>query len=337
MTDIQRLGRHRQSPPEGARAPARQRRRSLTVIITAGGMAVLLAAAFIVHSVVWPSQSRSSQPNFTLPTKPDSYIGLYLRGVPLSYTGIRAFSAATHVKPGVVVYYSGWDEPFQTGFATTAADNGQVPLVQINPVDVNISAIVDGQYDNYLKAYAEAVRAYHHPVILSFGHEMNGYWYSWGYTHTSPSVFVAAWRHIVTLFRALQVRNVTWLWTINTIHANTGVPAPGPWWPGSSYVTWVGIDGYYVNPPSAFASIFGPTIANVRTLTHKPIFIAETAVTPAADQQEKVADLFSGIRLYGLLGFAWFDANDGVDWRLQSPAAISAFRRGAQTYHKLVP
>jgi hypothetical protein len=129
---------------------------------------------------------------------------------------------------------------------------------------------------------------------------------------------------------------VTWLWTINTIQP-TAVPSPGPWWPGSSYVTWVGIDGYYVNPSSVFASIFGPTIANVRTLTHKPIFIAEIAVTPAADQQAKVADLFSGIRLYGLLGFVWFDANNGVDWRLQSPAAISAFRRGAQTYHKLVP
>ena len=103
-------------------------------------------------------------------------------------------------------------------FATTAANDGAVPLVQINPTNTNVAAIAAGQYDSYLSTYAKAVRAYHHPVILSFGHEMNGYWYSWGYTHTSPAVFVAAWRHIVTLFRTLEVQNVTWLWTINTIH-----------------------------------------------------------------------------------------------------------------------
>ena len=61
------------------------------------------------------------------------------------------------------------------------------------------------------------MRAYRRPVILSFGHEMNGYWYTWGNTHTSPADFVDAWRHIVTLFRAEGAENVTWLWTINAI------------------------------------------------------------------------------------------------------------------------
>ena len=86
---------------------------------------------------------------------------------------------------------------------------------------------------------------------------MNGYWYSWGYTHTSPAVFVAAWRHIVHCFRARGAQNVTWLWTINTIHKRQG-SVPRPWWPGNSYVTWVGIDGYFTNSSLVFASVFGP-------------------------------------------------------------------------------
>ena len=77
-------------------------------------------------------------------------------------------------------------EPFQATFAAVAAKHGAVPLVQINPLGINLAAIASGQYDGYLTSYAEAVRAYRHPVILSFGHEMNGYWYSWGYRHTSP-------------------------------------------------------------------------------------------------------------------------------------------------------
>ena len=76
--------------------------------------------------------------------------------------------------------------------------------MQINPKDVSLAAIASGHYDSYLRSYAEAVRSYRGPVILSFGHEMNGSWYSWGYRHTSPAVFVAAWRHIVTLFRAAR-------------------------------------------------------------------------------------------------------------------------------------
>jgi hypothetical protein len=241
---------------------------------------------------------------------------------------------ATGVKPRVVVYYSGWMEPFKVSFATTVARVGAVPLVQMNPTKTSVAAIAAGHYDNYLNAYAKAVRAYHHPVILSFGHEMNGHWYTWGYTHTSPAVFVAAWRHIVTVFRARGAQNVTWLWTINTIHKKTRVPSPQPWWPGGSYVNWIGIDGYFTNSSSVFASVFGPTIVYVRSLTHKPILITETSATPASSQPAKITELFGGIRLYRLLGFVWFNSVDRVDWRLNSSAAIAAFRRGAERYYR---
>ena len=200
---------------------------------------------------------------------------------------------------------------------------------------VSIAAIAAGKYDGYLSAYAEAVRAYRHPVILSFGHEMNGTWYPWGYGRTSPADFVAAWRHIVTLFRALEVRNVTWMWTVNIVN-NTQhgrIPPPAPWWPGSSYVNWVGIDGYYLKPNWQFAPLFGPTIGKVRELTSDPILIAETGATPASGQPAKIADAFAGIRAYGLLGFVWFDATDskGQGFGISTPAAFAAFRKGASS------
>jgi beta-mannanase len=204
----------------------------------------------------------------------------------------------------------------------------------MNPIHISIAAVASGQYDTYLRTFAEAVRAYRQPVILSFGHEMNGYWYSWGNSHTPPAVFVAAWRHIVNIFRQQEAQNVTWLWTINTIQGQSGVPSPGPWWPGRSYVNWVGIDGYYTSSSSVFASLFGPTIVTVRALTHDPILIAETSATPASEQPAKIANLFAGVHLYGILGFVWFDTSGKVDWRLTSPAALAAFRRGAQTYFK---
>lgn len=334
MADTQRLGRHRQGPPEKFRTPGRRHRATLVATIVAVGATVSIVVTFMLYITGRSPQARqpvSQRGHYALSVAPDSYIGLYSDESPVSYAGVNAFTAATGVKPNVVSYYSGWLEPFQAGFAAAAANDDAVPLVQMNPTHASVAAIAAGRYDSYLSAYAEAVRAYGHPVILSFGHEMNGFWYSWGYTHTSPATFVAAWRHIVTLFRTLRARNVTWLWTINTIHKKTGVPSPGPWWPGNSYVTWVGIDGYYTSASSVFASVFGPTIVYVHTLTRDPILIPETSVTPVANQPAKIADLFAGIHLYGLLGFVWFDSSNKVDWRLTSQAAIAAFRRGAKT------
>ena len=271
----------------------------------------------------------------TLPAAPQAYLGVYLPGVPDSYAGVSAFTRSTGVKPDVLAYYSGWLEPFSASFADAAARQGAVPLIQIDPENVGLAAIASGHYDRYLGSYAAAVRSYRLPVILSFGHEMNGSWYSWGYRHTSPADFVAAWRHIVSLFRTLGADNVTWLWTVNIIEERGGIPSPVPWWPGSAYVTWVGIDGYYTESSMTFASLFGPTIVTLRMLTSDPIMIAETGAAPAAAQPGRIADLFAGIRTYELLGFTWFDAIGKDDWRLTSPAAVAALHHGAEAYHRL--
>ena len=302
--------------------PRRRRR-----FVTTG--ALLAAAAIVLGIGLYNNFAGSTGPlPSSLPPASASYLGVFAKGAPASYTS--------------VMYYSGWFVPFPTSFADTAADHGAVPLVQMNPDQpqgpISIAQIASGRYDGYLSSYAEAVRAYKHPVILSFGHEMNGDWSSWGYKHTSPAVFVAAWRHIVNLFRTLGARNVTWLWTVNIINDGQAgnIARPDAWWPGSSYVTWVGIDGYYLKPSWQFAPLFGPTIRDVRALTSDPILIAETGAVQTANQPAKINDLFAGIRSYGLLGFVWFNSANpkGQQFTINTPAAAAAFRKGASTYHR---
>jgi mannan endo-1,4-beta-mannosidase len=301
--------------------------------------AAIVAAIAIAAGVVLYNRSADTSGGplpVRLPPDAASYLGVYTKGLPDSYAGVTAFNNATGAHPDIVMYYSGWYMPFPAAVATTAADNGSVPLVQMDPDGVSVAGIAAGRYDAYLFSYAEAVRAYRHPVIMSFGHEMNGNWYSWGYQHTSPATFVAAWRHIVKLFRVLGASNVTWLWTVNIINDAHGgtIPRPSPWWPGGSYVNWVGIDGYYLKPSWQFAPLFGPTIAAVRALTSDPILIAETGATSAAGQPAKISDLFAGIRQYGLLGFVWFNSTNSVgqDFSIRGSAAVSAFREGASAY-----
>jgi mannan endo-1,4-beta-mannosidase len=300
----------------------------------AAGVAIVVAIAVIV-AATRHYKSVASPPAPTpvvLSTRPDSYLGVYKTGVPESYAGVTAMTTSTGVRPNVVMYYSGWLEPFRTGFAATASRHGAVPLVQIEPAGIKLSDVTSGRYDTYLRTYAQAVRSYGHAVIMGFAHEMNGWWYPWGTRHATPAAFVAAWRHIVQIFRQAGASNVTWLWTVNIIDSKGGIPAPGPWWPGASYVTWVGIDGYYYKPSWTFAPLFGPTIKAVRALTRDPILISETGATAAAGKAAKIADVFSGVRAYGLLGSVWYDAQGVRDWRIDTAAAAAAFRRGAQTY-----
>ena len=293
-------------------------------------LSVILVIGVVVPVIL---RTRSTQPADS--GQPIPYLGVYERSAPLSYAGVASFTATTRVRPDLVMYYSSWLESFQASFAATAYEHGATPVVQLNPSNVSLAAIAAGKYDDYLKAYAQAVLAYGHPVVLSFGHEMNGSWYSWGYNRTSPATFVAAWRHIVTLFREQGATKDTWLWTVNHIVTDGGIPSPRPWWPGSSYVTWVGIDGYYSSPSMTFDSLFGPTITAVRELTNNdPILIAETAATPAAIQPAKIADLFEGIRNYQLLGFVWFAVQP---WTISGSAAIGAYRRGAEGYKRTSP
>lgn len=298
--------------------------------------AVICILAVFVVVVAFAVTRLSSAPSQPTVLEPVRYLGVYERSAPASYTGIDQFAQAIGKQPDLAPYYSSWGAPFRTGFAAAAVQHGAVPLVQINPGHLPLAAIAHGRYDAYLRRFADAVRGYQHRVIVGFGHEPNGWWFPWGWPHASAASFVAAWRHIVTVFRAQGAANVTWLWTINIVSARGGIDPPAAWWPGSSYVTWVGIDGYYAKPSWAFAPLFGPTIKVVRKLTHDPILISETAAA-RADQPAKIADLFAGTRAYGLLGFVWFNVDKEQGWQVTSPAAVAAFRRGVRAYQRPAP
>ena len=194
----------------------------------------------------------------------------------LNFSETTSFTQAAGRQPNMLGYFSGWVEPFNTSFAQVLHQHGIVPFVQIDPTDASVAAIADGTYNDYLRSYADSVRNFGHAVVIGFGHEMNAPWYSWGYNHVPASTFIAAWRHIVTLFRDQGADNVTWLWTLQADQKGTGPVSM--WWPGDQYVTWVGIDGYYYVPSDTFASVFGKTIGQVRDFTSKPILLSETSV-----------------------------------------------------------
>jgi mannan endo-1,4-beta-mannosidase len=310
--------------------------RSRLVVLMAFAIAAAAVTLAVSRVAFSSSPPRPTAPQAaTLPASPASYLGVYAAGTPATYQQVADFAKAAGRQPNLVGYYSGWTEAFATAFAQQIHRHGAVPIVQIDPSLATIPAITVGTYDRYLRSYAKSVRDFGYPVVIGFGHEMNAPWYSWGYGRVPPRTFVAAWRHIVTLFRHQGAGNVTWLWTINAGRSDA-VPVAS-WWPGRQYVTWVGIDGYYYRPSDTFNRVFGHTINEVRAFTRKPVLLSETAVGPRAGQSVKIANLFRGMRHYKTIGLVWFDIaqNQGIyhqDWRIQDhPAAESAFRLAAAT------
>lgn len=300
--------------------------------------ALAIASCTVIERAASPAPT-SSRPmlavHAALPVRGASYLGVYASGLPQSYHPAETFAAAAGRRPNIVVYYSAWREPFQPAFARQAWRHGATVLVQVEPFTASVPSIAAGDSDSYLRAYASAVRNFGHPVILSFGHEVNGPWYPWG-QKTRPRVYVAAWRHIVTLFRQQGADNVTWLWSVNIgklALLNTR-------YPGGRYVNWIGVTGYYTGPGSNFVNTqLAQTIAYMRRLAPgKPVLIAETGIPSGPARPAQIMNLFQGARSDRLLGIVYFDVRQagGIyhqDWRLEGhPASVAAFRRAVRRY-----
>jgi mannan endo-1,4-beta-mannosidase len=314
---------------------------ALAVILPAAALAGSIALANGYSSTTTPPRPRIVT---SLPAKTASYLGVFENGAPGSYLPVSNFAKATGRRPNIALYFSNWQQPFNFSFARQARANHAVVLVQMDPFTARLSKIAAGKQDFYLKPFADEVRTFHYPVIISFAHEMNGNWYPWGKGKATPRQFRKAWRHVVNVFRRQHANNVTWLWAVHSI--GTKLKTLHSYWPGSKYVTWVGLDGYYALPTDNFRYVFGNTVRAVRKLTKKPkpVLISETAVGKATGKQRAgIANLFAGIQRQRLLGMVWFDRHQTQDvhhqdWRLEGkPGAIAAFIKATSGYHLIRP
>jgi mannan endo-1,4-beta-mannosidase len=254
---------------------------------------------------------------------------------------LTRFTHATGVHPQIAAQYLKFGDPYNVADACRVARAGAELLIQWDPIRISLQRIANGGWDHYITQFARDVRAGQVPIVLSFGHEMNGNWYTWGYTQASPRSFIAAWRHLHRLFAAAGARNVTWCWDVNTWdpalagHApNYGIGPPRRWWPGARYVNWVGLDAYYERPTDTFRSLFKDSLRALRGLAHKPVLIAETAVAAGPWRARQIRTLFSGLRRTKVIGAVWFDRNALETWQLEGyPPAIAAFQAGVRSLH----
>lgn len=132
-------------------------------------------------------------------------------------------------------------------------------------------------YNNIVR-WAQTIKSRPGTLLLAYHHEPEAH-ASAGLG--SPADFIAAYRHVWSIFRAQGVTNVKWVWQM-TAYSFKAKPSDrryaANWYPGDGYVDVVGADGYnwrncdghngawtpmsgFADPVLAFAKAHGKTVS----------------------------------------------------------------------------
>ncbi len=196
-----------------------------------------------------------------------------------------------------------------------------------NQSEFSWKSINSGMHDAYITQTAKAVAAYHYPFLIRLFSEMDGPWYPWGYSaqgqgNTNPADFVAAWKHVVDIFRKEGATNVKFVWCLSAgILTNQRLSQYGgilkQMYPGDNYVDWVALDGYSnltATPDRSLQDVFQPGYDFLTTVSQKPIIFYEVgALENSKDPMAKanwmtqgfltaIPTMFPGVKLVN-----WFN------------------------------
>jgi hypothetical protein len=292
------------------------------------------------------------------------YYGLYTTQSPFNWAEYDDVTDKVGIAPTVAGYFQGWDGDFRPDAVTRAWAKGALPLLtwesrplkagndQAEDPDYSLPVILSGRYDDYLHQYARDIVALGLPLAIRLDHEMNGSWYPWGERRwggdslngNGKGDYVKMWRHVHDIFQAEGANQyVVWVWAPNIVNALPNYAKNSSWYmkslyPGDDYVDWVGLSGYYRPPYKAdqtptFDYTYGPSLAQLRSITSKPILLAEVGASEVGGKKPQwVADFFDAFTRpenADIIGFAWFNETVTTisggervtnDWRIVSRA-----------------
>jgi beta-mannanase len=238
-----------------------------------------------------------------------------------------------------------WISSVQPSLLAAVSNSNRTPLLTWEPWAPGAGAnqpkyalkrIVEGYFDTYIRAWADALHATGKPVYLRPMHEMNGNWYPWAGTvnGNTPARFVAAWRRMHDIFVARGATNVRWVWSPNNVDVpGTSANKMEAYYPGANYVDVLAVDGYNWGSTmpqnggwKSFSQVFSSAYNRLSNLGSQPIWIAEVGSAPeGGDKAAWVRDMFAKAKVMGRLkAIVWFNQNKERDWRAAPNATVAA-------------
>jgi hypothetical protein len=235
-------------------------------------------------------------------------------------------------------------DTFSASMGDTFRNHGMIPMLtfatRIYSTDT-LKMVTAGNFDSLLRDhFAIPIAQWGHPMFIRLNWEFNGNWYPWGIgvNGNTAADYVAAWRHVVDLFRANGATNVSWVWCPNAFHDGSGLSTTAQAYPGDAYVDWTAMDGYrktgdsqtftdqFDNYYDALTQTIAPT---------KPIMIAEVGTveqtTGGLTKAQWISNMFSvtPTRFPKLAALLWFDENYGTEGNY----SLNSSTASAQAWH----
>jgi len=261
-------------------------------------------------------------------------LGAYTPEAPANARALSEYAAMVGRQPDIVMWYRDFGRPLlgSNEIANLQA-TGQTPMVTWEPYNQSLSQIASGAYDSYLHKSADIAKSWGGTLMVRFAHEMNGTWYPWAGSDSAPSTYLAAWQHIVSLFRSDGATNVKWVWS-PFVQVGRKYPIPS-YFPGDAWVDYVGLDGYNWGSANgtwqSLEAVFSASYSIVTQLSTKPVIITETSSSETGG--DKAAWIRAGLMSTIPQSFprvsavVWFNNVQEDDWRVNSSqASLGAYR-----------
>lgn len=325
------------------------------VVIQAASGRTTAAASFTVTYSSPSTTTEDSQeapapapaPAAEAPTRALLRFGAGVPGGPMAGAELDEVAALAGEAPSIILSYKDFNQAPPLTELEAVRARGAVTLLTWEPwawgggtdqPAYSLDRIAAGDFDAHLLSWGQSLAAWGHPVMLRFGHEMNGDWYPWaeGINGNATGDYVAAWRHVHDVVESTGASNITWVWNPNVPYWGS-TPLAGLY-PGSAYVDAVALDGYNWGTSATWSTwqtpsqLFGQGISELRSLAPgKEILIAETS---SAEQGGSKADwntsLISYLAAQGdVTAITWFHFNKEADWRIDSSSSSAQALKNA--------
>lgn len=192
---------------------------------------------------------------------------------------------------------------------------------------------------NQIVHWAQTIKARGGHIMLAYNHEPEA---SAGGQHGTAADFIAAWRHVVTIFRNQGVKNVEWTWQMTAWAFRTNPSSPqyaAKWYPGDAWVDNVGADAYNWNTCGVGSGkynelkVLGDPVLAFARAHHKAASFPEFASNRDAQRPQWIRNAHQYfLQNQDVLSAAFYfnrpptvKANNDCHWALSSNADYQAF------------
>lgn len=181
--------------------------------------------------------------------------------------------------------------------------------------------VLNGQYDDFLRVYAQAISDFGHPVLLRLFNEMNGDWceYSSYKMSIDTDLYIELYKYVYSFFE--DAENVLTIWNPNgRSFPNFDWNADILHYPGPDYVDIIGLTMYNTGnfyegeKWSTFTELYERLYHEMVQRTDLPLMITEFASSRiGGDKEAWVRDMFEKIKQYDRIKVAvWWNSADAT-------------------------